>query len=61
MHREALKLLHQLVEESKSNQSKPELNPKFKPESIVEYLKVRSRIWFSSLGAVFCLTGETRK
>ncbi|PNT36366.1 hypothetical protein POPTR_005G123000v4 [Populus trichocarpa] len=39
MHREALKLLHQLVEESKSNQSKPELNPKFKPESIVEYLK----------------------
>ncbi|KAH8503560.1 hypothetical protein H0E87_014735 [Populus deltoides] len=37
MHREALKLLHQLVEES--NQSQPELNPKFKPESIIEYLK----------------------
>jgi len=60
MHREALKLLHQLVEESKSNQSKPELNPKFKPESIVEYLKVRSRISFSSFSAVFCLTSETR-
>ncbi|KAJ6678618.1 VACUOLAR SORTING PROTEIN 39 [Salix viminalis] len=37
MHREALKLLHQLVEES--NQSQPGLNPKFKPESIIEYLK----------------------
>ncbi|KAJ0039961.1 hypothetical protein Pint_28286 [Pistacia integerrima] len=39
MHREALKLLHQLVEESKSNQSQLELTHKFNPESIIEYLK----------------------
>ncbi|XP_044470200.1 vacuolar sorting protein 39 [Mangifera indica] len=39
MHREALKLLHQLVEESKSNQSQLELTQKFNPESIIEYLK----------------------
>uniref|UniRef100_A0A7N0T7X6 CNH domain-containing protein n=1 Tax=Kalanchoe fedtschenkoi TaxID=63787 RepID=A0A7N0T7X6_KALFE len=37
MHREALKLLHQLVEESKSNTA--ELAQKFKPEMIIEYLK----------------------
>lgn len=40
MHRDALKLLHQLVEESKANQSLAELTQKFKPESIIEYLKV---------------------
>ena len=40
MHHEALKLLHQLVEESKSNQVQPEVIQKLKPESIVEYLKV---------------------
>lgn len=40
MHREGLKLLHQLVEESKSNQSQLELTQKFNPESIIEYLKV---------------------
>ncbi|XP_060189290.1 vacuolar sorting protein 39-like isoform X2 [Lycium barbarum] len=34
MHREALKLLHQLVEESKSEQT-----TKFKPDMIIEYLK----------------------
>jgi tetratricopeptide (TPR) repeat protein len=39
MHREALKLLHQLVEESKSEQPKIELPQKFKPEMIIEYLK----------------------
>ncbi|PRQ47573.1 putative vacuolar sorting protein 39/Transforming growth factor beta receptor-associated domain 1 [Rosa chinensis] len=39
MHHEALKLLHQLVEESKSNQVPPEVIQKIKPESIVEYLK----------------------
>ncbi|KAK9948620.1 hypothetical protein M0R45_004187 [Rubus argutus] len=39
MHHEALKLLHQLVEESKSNQVQPEVIQKLKPESIVEYLK----------------------
>uniref|UniRef100_A0A2P2JQK0 CNH domain-containing protein n=1 Tax=Rhizophora mucronata TaxID=61149 RepID=A0A2P2JQK0_RHIMU len=39
MHPEALKLLHQLVEESRSNQPQAELNPKFKPELIIEYLK----------------------
>ncbi|XWS42054.1 hypothetical protein CRYUN_Cryun17cG0135800 [Craigia yunnanensis] len=39
MHREALKLLHQLVEESKSNQSQAELIQKFSPEAIIQYLK----------------------
>lgn len=39
MHREALKLLHQLVEESKVNDSQTELQ-KFKPEMIIDYLKV---------------------
>ncbi|XP_065625536.1 vacuolar sorting protein 39-like [Quercus suber] len=39
MHREALKLLYRLIEESKSNQSIAELTQKFKPESIIEYLK----------------------
>ena len=34
MHREALKLLHQLVEES--NQLQPGLNPKFKPGNMFE-------------------------
>ena len=51
MHREALKLLHQLVEES--NQSQPGLNPKFKPESIIEYLKVRFLILFVALVLFF--------
>ncbi|XP_028775606.1 vacuolar sorting protein 39 [Neltuma alba] len=37
MHREALELLHQLVEESKSNPS--EVTHKLKPEAIIEYLK----------------------
>ncbi|EEF40866.1 conserved hypothetical protein [Ricinus communis] len=36
MHREALKLLHQLVEESKTQ---AEIISKFKPESIIDYLK----------------------
>ncbi|KAE8655091.1 hypothetical protein F3Y22_tig00117034pilonHSYRG00716 [Hibiscus syriacus] len=39
MHREALTLLQQLVEESKSNQSQAELIQKFSPEAIIEYLK----------------------
>ncbi|KAM7529712.1 hypothetical protein LguiB_033122 [Lonicera macranthoides] len=39
MHREALKLLHQLVEDSKSDQPQTELTQKFKPEMIIEYLK----------------------
>ncbi|KHG02853.1 Vam6/Vps39-like protein [Gossypium arboreum] len=39
MHREALTLLHQLVEESKSNQLQAEPIQKFSPESIIEYLK----------------------
>lgn len=37
MHREALELLHKLVDESKSGQS--EITQRFKPEDIVEYLK----------------------
>lgn len=40
MHREALKLLHQLVEESKASESQAELIQKFKPEMIIDYLKV---------------------
>ncbi|XP_050227508.1 vacuolar sorting protein 39 [Mercurialis annua] len=36
MHREALELLHKLVEESKTQ---AELSSKFKPESIIDYLK----------------------
>ncbi|MBA0560782.1 hypothetical protein Golob_017659 [Gossypium lobatum] len=39
MHREALTLLHQLVEESKSNQLQAEPIQKFSPEAIIEYLK----------------------
>ncbi|XP_059639548.1 vacuolar sorting protein 39 isoform X2 [Cornus florida] len=39
MHREALKLLHQLVEQSKSDQPQAELTQKFNPEMIIEYLK----------------------
>ncbi|XP_073293751.1 vacuolar sorting protein 39-like isoform X1 [Primulina huaijiensis] len=39
MHREALKLLHKLVEESNSNNPPAELSQKFKPEMIIEYLK----------------------
>ncbi|GMI78329.1 vacuolar protein sorting 39, EMBRYO DEFECTIVE 2754 [Hibiscus trionum] len=39
MHREALTLLQQLVEQSKSNQSQAELIQKFSPEAIIEYLK----------------------
>ncbi|GAA0183161.1 hypothetical protein LIER_30626 [Lithospermum erythrorhizon] len=38
-HREALKLLHQLVEDSESDNSPLDLNLKFKPEMIIEYLK----------------------
>ncbi|KAG2376099.1 uncharacterized protein HKW66_Vig0157470 [Vigna angularis] len=37
LHREALELLHKLVDESKSSQSK--ITQRFKPEDIVEYLK----------------------
>ncbi|KAI4327594.1 hypothetical protein L6164_020034 [Bauhinia variegata] len=37
MHREALELLHKLVEDSKSSQA--EIAHKFKPERIIEYLK----------------------
>lgn len=39
MHREALKLLHQLVKESKSEQTPVDLSLKFKPDMIIEYLK----------------------
>lgn len=40
LHREALKLLNQLVEESKSGLTNSELNRKFKPNMIIEYLRV---------------------
>ncbi|KAF2551039.1 hypothetical protein F2Q68_00037938 [Brassica cretica] len=39
MHHEALKLLNQLSEESKSNQSQTEKKQIFSPELIIEYLK----------------------
>ncbi|GAB4846823.1 Vam6/Vps39-like protein, variant 2 [Ancistrocladus abbreviatus] len=39
MHREALELLQQLVEESKSEKPQVELTQKFTPEMILEYLK----------------------
>lgn len=39
MHREALKLLLQLIEESKSDQPRPELTQKFTPEMVIDYLK----------------------
>jgi len=40
MHREALKLLLQLVEESKSDRPRADLTQKFTPEMIIDYLKV---------------------
>ncbi|KAF5205069.1 Vacuolar sorting protein [Thalictrum thalictroides] len=39
MHREALKLLIQLLEESKSDKLQPESTEVFKPDMIIEYLK----------------------
>ncbi|KAG6396280.1 hypothetical protein SASPL_142427 [Salvia splendens] len=39
MHREALKLLHKLVEDSNSDNPPAELGQKFKPEMIIDYLK----------------------
>lgn len=42
MHREALKLLHQLVEDATSVDPKFTHPQKFKPEMIIEYLKVKS-------------------
>ncbi|KAK1433282.1 hypothetical protein QVD17_10192 [Tagetes erecta] len=39
MHREALKLLHQLVEDSTSDEPKIVQSQKFNPEMIIEYLK----------------------
>ncbi|KAL3849701.1 hypothetical protein ACJIZ3_011583 [Penstemon smallii] len=39
MHREALELLHKLVEDSTSNNPPAELIQKFKPEMIINYLK----------------------
>lgn len=40
MHREALELLHKLSEESNSSNPPAELTQKFKPEMIIDYLKV---------------------
>ncbi|KAJ8471160.1 hypothetical protein OPV22_025503 [Ensete ventricosum] len=39
MHRDALKLLDQLVQESNSGESHSELTQKFRPNMIIEYLK----------------------
>ncbi|KAJ8439744.1 hypothetical protein Cgig2_009568 [Carnegiea gigantea] len=40
MHREALKLLLHLVEESKSDRPRADLTQKFTPEMIIDYLKI---------------------
>jgi Vam6/Vps39-like protein vacuolar protein sorting-associated protein 39 len=40
MHREALQLLNQLVEESKSEMGNADFNKKFSPQMIIEYLRV---------------------
>lgn len=40
MHHEALKLLHRLIEDSKADKHQTEYTQKFKPEMIIEYLKV---------------------
>jgi Vam6/Vps39-like protein vacuolar protein sorting-associated protein 39 len=40
MHREALQLLNQLVEESKSEMGNTDFNKKFSPQMIIEYLRV---------------------
>lgn len=40
MHREALRLLNQLVEESKSEMENTDFNKKFNPQMILEYLRV---------------------
>ncbi|VVB10023.1 unnamed protein product [Arabis nemorensis] len=44
MHHEALKLLNQLAEQSKSNQSQTDATQIFSPELIIEYLKPLCRI-----------------
>jgi Vam6/Vps39-like protein vacuolar protein sorting-associated protein 39 len=40
MHREALQLLNQLVEESKSEMGNTNFDKKFSPQMIIEYLRV---------------------
>jgi hypothetical protein len=40
MHREALQLLNQLVEESKSEMENTDFSKKFNPQMIIEYLRV---------------------
>jgi Vam6/Vps39-like protein vacuolar protein sorting-associated protein 39 len=40
MHREALQLLNQLVEESKFGMGNTNFNKKFSPQMIIEYLRV---------------------
>ncbi|XP_026393514.1 vacuolar sorting protein 39-like [Papaver somniferum] len=39
MHREALELLYQLVEESKADEAQSELKQNFRPDTIIQYLK----------------------
>ena len=41
MHREALQLLNQLVEKSKSEMENTDFNKKFNPHMIIEYLRVQ--------------------
>ena len=41
MHREALQLLNQLVEKSKSEMENTDFNKKFSPHMIIEYLRVQ--------------------
>lgn len=68
MHHEALKLLHQLIEESKSDQAQAELRQKFKPEMIIDYLKVGlpvyceyislSEIWMDDMSKIWHLYSQ---
>lgn len=68
MHHEALKLLHQLIEESKSDQAQAELRQKFKPEMIIDYLKVSlpvyceyislSEIWMDDMSKIWHLYSQ---
>ena len=58
MHREALKLLLQLVEESKSDHA-AELTKKFTPEMIIDYLKV-TLLFKTEVPLIHILLGKSK-
>lgn len=64
MHREALQLLNQLVEESKSEMGNTDFDKKFSPQMIIEYLRPLCRsdpmlVLESSLYVLECNPSET--